>query len=269
MEKYKYYNSLLSFSYLDLVEFLNKKYGRVTDDYFKEKSYTRFLNGEIKTPAKGKYSRTSEGLYCHHVFENKYENISNPDFIRIYQYPYDLQRKSNLVYCDLIEHLILHALIMKDTNGEFGTQGFLGYIRPMVVEWYIDRNANLKRDWYIAVYKRAFLYKDEATKILKDIDLILLEYAKDTIQYRVDREQRELQQKEEQEQADRAEFNEKYPNLKQRSIPYNISRRDIVKLLKTSDVEGDMKSFKEYYSSLNEYLKDELLERLDEMASKD
>ena len=268
MEKYKYYNWLLSLSYLDLVEFLNKKYGRVTDDYFKERSYTRFLNGEIKSPAKGNYSKTSEGLYCHHVFENKYENIGNPGLIQIYKYPFDLQRKSNLVYCDLFEHLILHTLIMKETKGKLGTQGFPGYIRPMIVEWYIDRNVNLKRDWYIAVYNRAFLYKDETTKLLKDIDLILLEYAKDTIQYRVDCEQRELQQKKEQEQANCAEFNGKYPNLKQRSVPYNISRRNIVKMLKTFDAEGEKTSFKEYYSKLNEFPKDELLEILDKMVLK-
>jgi hypothetical protein len=109
MGDFLYYNELLFLSYRELVHLLIKKYGEVTDDYFSEKSYTRFLNGEIKTIAKGKFSRALEGLYCHHIFENKYENIGDLEFIRAYKYPHELQRKGNLVYCDLVEHLILHV----------------------------------------------------------------------------------------------------------------------------------------------------------------
>ena len=54
-------------TYSQAVAYLLNKYGAVTDDYYKEKSYTRFLNGEIKSITKGKYTRSSEGLYCHHI----------------------------------------------------------------------------------------------------------------------------------------------------------------------------------------------------------
>ena len=55
------YNSLLNMSYEEAIHYLLNKYGEVSDDYFKEKSYARFLRGEIKTITKGKYSKTSEG----------------------------------------------------------------------------------------------------------------------------------------------------------------------------------------------------------------
>ncbi len=46
--KYNEYSQLLDATYWQAVAYLLNKYGAVTDDYYKEKSYTRFLNGEIK-----------------------------------------------------------------------------------------------------------------------------------------------------------------------------------------------------------------------------
>lgn len=262
---YQYYNGLLS--YRELVQLLIKKYGEVTDDFFREKSYARFLNEEIKTPAKGKYSRALEGLYCHHIFENKYENIGNLEFIRAYKYPYELQRKANLVYCDLVEHLILHVLIMKETNGKFGPQGFKFFIRPMVVDWYIEKRKKPKREWYLAVFNRSFLFKDDATKLLKNIDLILLAYAKNTVEDRVKRERQEMKWEDERVQEKCTEFYSKYPNLKSEGISFKTSRKDVVKLLQAIDTEGRNISFKKYYSNLNHLNKDELLARLDKSVS--
>ena len=45
------------------------------------KNHTRFLNGEIKSITKGKYTRSSEGLYCHHISEDKFQNLSDLRFI--------------------------------------------------------------------------------------------------------------------------------------------------------------------------------------------
>lgn len=53
------YLELLTKSYEEAVQILLKKYGKAKDDYYRENSYNRFLNGEIKSITKGKYSRTS------------------------------------------------------------------------------------------------------------------------------------------------------------------------------------------------------------------
>ncbi|MFT8703217.1 MAG: hypothetical protein ABF755_03055 [Oenococcus oeni] len=47
------YEDLLNKSYKDTVINLLAKYGPAADNYFKEKSYQRFMNDKIKSPAKG------------------------------------------------------------------------------------------------------------------------------------------------------------------------------------------------------------------------
>ncbi len=91
--KYNEYSQLLDATYSQAVAYLLNKYGTVTDDYYKEKSYTRFLNGEIKSISKGKYTRASEGLYCHHISEDKYQNLSDLRFISEFKYSYNYQKK--------------------------------------------------------------------------------------------------------------------------------------------------------------------------------
>lgn len=267
MESYQYYNNLLSLSYGDLLKELIEKYGKVTDDYFKEKSYIRFLNGEIKNPGKGKYTRSMEGLYCHHIFENKYENISNKDFIKEFQYPYELQKKENLVYCNLIEHLILHALIMKETGGKLGTNGFAIFIRPMVEDWYIVKRKKPKAKWYQAVFDRGFLFKDDAIQLLKDIDEMLMIYAKSKVEYRVNRERLEFQRENELDLEKTAKFDSEYPNLKSKNITYKISRKDLIKHLYEINSVSDQITYKKYYEKLNPFTRDQLLERLNNLIS--
>ena len=64
MNRYNEYLDLQSKTYAEAVDFLLQKYGPAQDDYFREKSYQRFMNREIKSISKGKISRTHEGLYC-------------------------------------------------------------------------------------------------------------------------------------------------------------------------------------------------------------
>ena len=100
VDKYNSYLELLSKTYEEAVIFLLQKYGPAQDDYFREKSYQRFLNGEIKSITKGKTTRTNEGLYCHHIDENKWLKASDKEFVRKYQIPFESQRKDRLIYCD-------------------------------------------------------------------------------------------------------------------------------------------------------------------------
>lgn len=138
MSNYEGYTYLLSRSYDEAVEILLQKYGPAQDDYFREKSYQRFMNQEIKNITKGKFSRTSEGLYCHHIDENKMLKISDQDFVKINTIPFDYQKKERLVYCDLIEHTILHVLIAKETSMELGHLGFFAFLAPEIEQWYLN-----------------------------------------------------------------------------------------------------------------------------------
>ncbi len=170
--KYSYYKELLNLSYSDTVQSLIEKHGKVADNYYKEKSYNKFINGEIKSIAYGKYTKTKEGLYCHHIMENEYENISNKEYIAHYKYPYEYHHKENLVYCDLIEHLILHALITKETNGNRGFKGLVEYLMPIAEEWYIDGDEPGEL-WMQLCRERAFLSAEDAEKLFSDVDELL------------------------------------------------------------------------------------------------
>ena len=48
---------------------------------FTKESYYRFLNGEIKSISRGKYSRENEGLYIHHITEINHPNLANRNYI--------------------------------------------------------------------------------------------------------------------------------------------------------------------------------------------
>lgn len=172
-EKIEEYKNLLSLSYEDAVESLLQKYGPVIDDYFREKSYNRFFNGEIKSITKGKFTKTSEGLYCHHVFENKYYNLTNKDFCKEQNAPYEVHKKENLVYCDLIEHFILHILITKETNGKFGWPGVRTYLLDNLVEWYVVCINIPTEKWRLFCYKKAKLSKNEITTLFMEVKKVL------------------------------------------------------------------------------------------------
>lgn len=171
-EKYEYYSKLMDMSYDEAISTLIDKHGTVIDNYYVEKSYNRFLEGEIKNPTKGKFSKTNEGLFCHHILENKFKNISDKNYISKHQYSYEYQTKEYLVYCDLIEHMILHVLITKETDGENGVNGLCEYLKPMVIDFYImDIEPNIK--WLKLTKERAFLPKDQVYNLLIKVDEML------------------------------------------------------------------------------------------------
>lgn len=176
-DKLNEYLSLLELTYKEAVQFLLSKYGPATVDYYSEQSYERFLRDEIKSITKRKYSRTQEGLYCHHIDENKFENLSNINFIRVNKYPFKYQTKDRLVYCDLFEHLILHTLIAKETLGKFGLRGYFSYIEPMIKDWYIN-DLEIERDWMKMCKEKAFLSPKETEILLFKTSQIIKRPAK-------------------------------------------------------------------------------------------
>ncbi|WP_206613204.1 hypothetical protein [Latilactobacillus curvatus] len=171
--KLNYYLSLTKMSYEDVVNKLIIKYGAVNDDYFRKASYERFLKNEIKHITKGKYAKGNEGLYTHHVAEIRALDLSNENVIKHFRPLFDYQKKENLVYADLVEHLILHALITKETNGEFGLPGYSAYLRPIMVEWYVDGKVP-KPEWMKKCLQRASLSSSDVTQLLDEIDSIVI-----------------------------------------------------------------------------------------------
>lgn len=94
---------LLKLHYTQAVGFLRDKYGSCKYDYF---------NNENCASENSKAQRSNEGLFLHHIDENKYMNLSSRKVAKTY--PYEAQKADRLVYCNYLEHLLLHVKIFKD-----------------------------------------------------------------------------------------------------------------------------------------------------------
>lgn len=101
----KDYLSLLNLSYEKLVDVLKRKYGTPKGSYFLTET-CKSTNNSIK--------RTSEGLFIHHIDEDKKIDLSSSQ--RAVLAPFEYQLPERLVYCDLLEHLILHIKIIEKGN---------------------------------------------------------------------------------------------------------------------------------------------------------
>lgn len=174
------YESKLDLSYAEYVQELLDKYGSATDDYFSERSYTRFKNGEIKSLGKKVgVSRTAEGLYCHHIDEDKQILISTPNAVRNFDIPFDYQRKDRLVYCNLIEHAILHILISienpepNEKLQQVGIGGYTDFIRPNLIIWLASENIP-SQTWQKNCYDAIYMPVDEAIDLIAGLDAFLL-----------------------------------------------------------------------------------------------
>ncbi|WP_202983276.1 hypothetical protein [Macrococcoides canis] len=291
-----YYLKSFDLSYKDFVLKLQLKYGRAEYDYFKEKSYKRFLNNEIKSITKDKYTRTKEGLYCHHIDEDKFENLSNFSYIKHYKYPFKYQKKERLVYCNLVEHLILHILIARETLGKNGLTGYIVFLKPNIIDWYVYEIDPIP-EWMNICKKKSYLTPheaklilDKANSIIIDIDnklkirkelRIRLNLNMTLIEYNEYKETKlrfknELNSKlnllkkqynvikfKEVNQEKIKRFNEIYPNLEKLGLSINTSRKQIVTHLYTLKYANSFPSPKELYSFTINKLREELLLELD------
>lgn len=98
------YELVKNYDYSTYCNHLLEKYGAVGGDYFKS---TFSQNRTIK--------RADEGLYIHHIDENKVANLSNYEVAKVNSFDY--QKADRLVYADLFEHILLHILIGEQNNG--------------------------------------------------------------------------------------------------------------------------------------------------------
>lgn len=273
MGDYKEYQDLLLKNYDEAVDFLLQKYGPAQDNYFKEKSYKRFMNKEIKSIGKGNISRTSEGLYCHHIDENIMLKISDPVFIREYKIPFEYQKKERLVYCDLIEHSILHVLIAKETSSEFGYLGLDFYLLPDIESWYLDKIIP-DSEWRKNCYKKAFLVPQEAFDILSEMKKVIgKNYYESLSGYYEEQKRREEKRKEKIKQYEQYRKEERIKLINKAKLLHDKSpRKDIVfiaykiKYYDIFDEFGERQSkdmdFKKFDSEMKKYPKHKILEDL-------
>lgn len=286
------YNELLLKNYDEAIEFLLQKYGPSQFDYYSEKSYQRFLNGEIKSVTRGKYSRTSEGLYCHHIDEDKELNLADKDFIMEQQLPFEFQKKERLVYCDLIEHAILHVLITKETSQNFGYPGYLVYIKPMIIDWYIEERIPRPK-WMRNCYEKSFLTPEKAINIVRKMENIIgndyynnpdeyheakkknLEKLEEQRRIREEQEKlREVQLREEWKKAAALARPQKlkdyyavYPKFEEIGIAFDTPRLKIIAALYEYKYSATYKNKKELDSAMKPVLIDQLKEELYDFIS--
>lgn len=156
------YEKVKNYTYLQYCDYLQQKYGIGLSNY---------MSANWKKSSK--VTRTKEGLYVHHKYEDHAIMLSSPECAK--NNPYEWQMKENLVYCDLLEHLFLHQLICeypaenKNENEQVGIGGVVNFIVPELNDVYSGwcskqawqqncHNAIIKdKEVYLQLLKR---YKD-------------------------------------------------------------------------------------------------------------
>lgn len=93
----------MKMDYRTLIKYLLEKYGSAKYDYFTDATCI----------TRSKYvTRTKDGLFCHHIDEDKGCNLADSAYAK--EQPYKYQKAERLVYCNYLEHLLLHIQIGKD-----------------------------------------------------------------------------------------------------------------------------------------------------------
>ena len=97
------YTLEMGMTYDELVQHLLGKYGRAKEDYFlTEGCYSK--NKRI--------TRSREGLICHHIDEDKAIMLCNDEYAK--RNPFKYQKADRLVYCNILEHFLLHIKIAEE-----------------------------------------------------------------------------------------------------------------------------------------------------------
>ena len=98
-----YYDAILNLSYDELIKALNKRYDTVKGDYFENEDC---LNVNLNIQ--------KDDLFIHHIDEDKGILLEKTN--DALNYSYDYQKANRLVYCDYLEHLLLHVKIIENNQ---------------------------------------------------------------------------------------------------------------------------------------------------------
>ena len=129
------YNKVKNLTYLDYCDYLQNKYGIGLSDYM-----TKSFNKNSRC------TRTKEGLLAHHKMEDRMIMLSTKEIARLC--PFEWQEKKNIVYCDYLEHLLLHVLICiypsceKVDLANVGIGGVINFIVPELNDYYSGWQTN-------------------------------------------------------------------------------------------------------------------------------
>jgi len=154
----KEYEKVKDYTYLEYCEYLQNKYGKSKYDYFTASFYK---NRNV--------TRTKEGLVAHHKYEDHMIMLSTPEIAR--NYPFEWQKKENIIYCDYLEHLFLHILACeypspdKEPLAKVGYGGVVNLIGPELNDLYSGWQT--KQEWRKNCHD---LVRND-----KDVYLVLLE----------------------------------------------------------------------------------------------
>ena len=155
--------------YKDLCSYLKQKYGNVNGDYF------------ITTSCKTKNNsimRGYEGLFVHHIMESHSADLSKYD--SAIHFPFEYQKANNLLYCNYIEHLLLHLNIVKEffkakhireTQSLVGIGGIINHIVPEINDYY--GGYEYVREWQKTAFSLIANNLQDYLDILKEIELLL------------------------------------------------------------------------------------------------
>ena len=157
------YEADLLMKYDDLVKALLKKYGAAKHDYFTDRECT------IKNKL---VSRTAEGLFCHHIDEDKAIMLSNDEYAA--RNPFEYQKKNRLVYCNLLEHLLLHVKIAEEPrnpdaneNELPGIGGAINYLCKQLNDIYAGKEPT--EEWRKTVASKVQDNFDDYIRILRHL----------------------------------------------------------------------------------------------------
>lgn len=132
------FNQVKDLTYLEYCDYLQNKYGIGLCDYM-TKSFNKNQH----------CTRTKEGLAIHHKDEDKMIMLANKEIAKMC--PYEWQTKEHLVYCDLLEHLLLHVLICyypsphKHPKADVGVGGVVNFLVPELNDMYSGWSS--KQEW--------------------------------------------------------------------------------------------------------------------------
>ena len=165
----KSFNELLKLNYKAVCDYYVQKYGHPPKDYFVNENY-KSTNAKVN-------SRTNEGLMIHHIDEDKAIMLSTKSYAQ--NNPFAYQKRTRLVYCNYLEHLLLHIKIVeyphrqKNKQEEVGTGGIYNFLVPELNDIF----SGLK---YKVAWKENVA---EAIRSQKTNYLILLEYLIKQLKY--------------------------------------------------------------------------------------
>ncbi|WP_394455211.1 hypothetical protein ACF0HZ_07415 [Leuconostoc suionicum] len=149
------YKIITKMNYTELVTFLREKYGVVPGDYF--------LTPTCKSK-NSKISRSMEGLEVHHIGEDMYANLSEPSYAL--KAPWGEQNSKKLVYCNLLEHTMLHVLISEQKSN---AQPYFIFKSQLIND--ILNDYPFKRAWLKVVYSQMKDHKDLLIKLYTRVGL--------------------------------------------------------------------------------------------------